>query len=309
MVSTPRFSSRSGRVVVIKAAPVTVPARARRFSTVWFMVLVPFGLDGYNAGVLLCLVFVGHDESADGCAFEVVPCHVAVVPIDSGREAHLAADLADCAPEGGRVDFEAVYPAVVRFAAVGEWWFSSKEYEKAISCMEECAQEHLVDGNELGTANDFYLIGCAYRELKNYEKAISTFLEAREYFKVSQEVIQVARCDQKLAHCYVEIGDAESALKFAQKSVDVFATAHDQRRLTYASFELGKVQVLNGEVDEGLATLERVLDIAADTDPRDFEFIVAIERRIAQVLRTTGRGDEADEIERRISAVTEIIEE
>jgi tetratricopeptide (TPR) repeat protein len=192
---------------------------------------------------------------------------------------------------------------------LGEWWFSSKEYEKAISCMEECAQEHLVDGNELGTANDFYLIGCAYRELKNYEKAISTFLEAREYFKVSQEVIQVARCDQKLAHCYVEIGDAESALKFAQKSVDVFATAHDQRRLTYASFELGKAQVLNGEVDEGLATLERVLDIAADTDPRDFEFIVAIERRIAQVLRTTGRGDEADEIERRISAVTEIIEE
>jgi tetratricopeptide (TPR) repeat protein len=79
---------------------------------------------------------------------------------------------------------------------LGEWWFSSKEYDKAIECMEECAQEHLVDGNELGTANDFYLIGCAYRELKNYEKAISTFLEAREYFKVAQEVIQVARCDQ-----------------------------------------------------------------------------------------------------------------
>jgi tetratricopeptide (TPR) repeat protein len=175
--------------------------------------------------------------------------------------------------------------------------------------MEECAQEHLVDGNELGTANDFYLIGCAYRELKNYEKAISTFLEAREYFKVAQEVIQVARCDQKLAHCYVEIGDAESALRYAQKSVDVFATAHDQRRLTYASFELGKAQVLNGETEEGLSTLERVLDIATDADPRDFEFIVAIERRISGVLRATGRADEADEIERRISSVTEIIED
>jgi hypothetical protein len=54
--------------------------------------------------------------------------------------------------------------------------------------------------------------------------------------------------------------------------------------------------------------LERVLDIAADAEPRDFEFIVAIERRIAQVLRATGRGDEADEIERRITAVSEIIE-
>jgi predicted negative regulator of RcsB-dependent stress response len=79
--------------------------------------------------------------------------------------------------------------------------------------------------------------------------------------------------------------------------------------LTYASFELGKAQVLNGETEEGLSTLERVLDIAADADPRDFEFIVAIERRIAGVLRATGRADEADEIERRISSVTEIIED
>ncbi len=192
---------------------------------------------------------------------------------------------------------------------LGEWWYSSKEYQKAIECMEECAQEHLVDGNELGTANDYYLIGCAFRELKNYQKAIDTFLEAREYFKKAQEVIQVARCDQKLAHCYVEIGDAEKALLYAQKSVDVFETAHDQRRLTYASFELGKAQVLNGDIDAGLSTLERVLDIAAESDLKDFEFIIAIERRIAQVLRAIGREEEADEIERRISSVSEIIED
>lgn len=192
---------------------------------------------------------------------------------------------------------------------LGEWWYSSKEYEKAIECMEECAQEHLVDGNELGTANDYYLIGCAFRELKNYQKAIDTFLEAREYFKKAQEVIQVARCDQKLAHCYVELKDADNALRYAQKSVDVFETAHDQRRLTYASFELGKAQVLNGDIDAGLSTLERVLDVAAESDLKDFEFIVAIERRIAQVLRSIGREEEADEIERRISSVSEIIED
>ena len=94
-----------------------------------------------------------------------------------------------------------------------------------------------------------------------------------------------------------------------QKSVDVFETAHDQRRLTYASFELGKAQVLNGDIDAGLSTLERVLDIAAESDLKDFEFIIAIERRIAQVLRSIGREEEADEIERRISSVSEIIED
>ena len=44
---------------------------------------------------------------------------------------------------------------------LGEWLYSSKEYRKAIDCIEDCVQEHLVDGNDMGAANDFYLIGCA----------------------------------------------------------------------------------------------------------------------------------------------------
>ena len=142
-----------------------------------------------------------------------------------------------------------------------------------------------------------------------YEKALEAFFEARKYFKDAKEVIHVARCDQKIAHCYTELGDADSALTAAQKAVDVFTTAHDQRRLTYASFELGKAQVLSGEVYEGLATLERVLDTAAEADSKDFEFIVSIERRIAAILHTLGRSDEAIEIERRIKSVSEIIED
>jgi len=192
---------------------------------------------------------------------------------------------------------------------LGEWWFGSKEYQKTIDCMEECAREHLIDGNELGAATDFHLIGCAYRELKKYKEAIEAFEEARSYFKNAKEVIHVARCDQIIAHCYVELGDAERALTFAQKAVDVFTTAHDQRRLTYASFELGKAQVLSGDVEEGLSTLERVLDIAADAEGKDFEFIVAIERRIAEILHTQGKSEEAAEIERRIAAVAHILED
>lgn len=192
---------------------------------------------------------------------------------------------------------------------LGEWWFSSKEYTKTIECMEECAREHLIDGNELGAATDFHLIGSAFIELKNYPEALEAFYEARKFFKAAREVIHVARCDQKIAHCCVELGDPDSAMAAAQKAVDVFTTAHDHRRLTYASFELGKAQVLSGEVDEGLNTLERVLDIAAESDPKDFEFIIDIERRIAEILHTQGRSEEAVEIERRIKAISEIIED
>jgi len=191
---------------------------------------------------------------------------------------------------------------------LGEWWFGSKNYEKTIECMRECVQEHLVEGNEGGAANDLHLIGCAYRELYQHEQSLTAFKEARLLFKSLKEVINVARCDQKIAHALIEIGDGESALIAAQKSLDVFVTAHDHRRETYSLLELGKAQILTGQEQEGLDTLERVLEIATESEWKDFEFIVDIERRIAGVLRSLGRLDEADEIERRLTSVTEVTE-
>jgi tetratricopeptide (TPR) repeat protein len=192
---------------------------------------------------------------------------------------------------------------------LGEWWFSSKEYEKTIECMSECVQEHLVDGNDSGAANDLHLIGCAQRELKNYGQALESFQEARALFKKLKEVINVARCDQKIAHCLTEIGDGEAALLAAQKSLDVFITAHDHYRETYSLLELGKAQIVAGQGEEGLNTLDRVLEIATDNENKDFEFILEIEGRMADVLHSLGREDEAEEIRRRIIAVEEVIKE
>jgi len=192
---------------------------------------------------------------------------------------------------------------------LGEWCFGAKDYEKTIECMRECVQEHLVDGNESGAANDLHLIGCAHRELNQHKESLEAFREARAIFKTLKEVINVARCDQKIAHALIELGDADSALIAAQKSLDVFSTAHDHRRETYSLLELGKAQILSGESEEGLETLQRVLEVATDSEWKDFDFIVEIERRIATVMRTLGREDEAEEIDRRLSAITEITEE
>lgn len=204
---------------------------------------------------------------------------------------------------------ESKSPIAIELACtLGEWWFSSKEYAKTIECMRDCVQEHLVEGNDSGAANDLHLIGCAHRELGEHAQALEAFNEARAIFKGLKEVINVARCDQKIAHCFIELEDGESALAAAQKSLDVFVTAHDHRRETYSLLELGKAQVLVGRTQEGLETLQRVLDITTDAEWKDFEFIVEIEKRIAGVLRTLGRAVEADEIERRIASVTDVIE-
>jgi len=192
---------------------------------------------------------------------------------------------------------------------LGEWWYSSKNFEKVIEIMHECAQEHLVDGNQIGAANDLHLLGCAYRELKQFDQAITIFKEARLIFKTEKEVIQVARCDQKIASCYVELGDGENALVVARKAIDVFETGHDHRRETFALFEYGKAEVLLGKLEEGLLTLDGVLLIISEDEPKDFELIVDIETRMTHVLRALGRMEEADEIDRRLIAVREAMED
>jgi tetratricopeptide (TPR) repeat protein len=192
---------------------------------------------------------------------------------------------------------------------LGEWWYTSKQYDKVVSTMNECAQEHLVDGNEIGAANDLHLIGCAERELKNFQKAIDSFKEARALFKRNKEVIHVARCDQKIASCLIELGEGELALETARKAMDVFETGHDHRRETFAQFEYGKAQILLEKFDDALATLEQVLSIVSEDEPKDFEFIVDVETRIAKIIRMQGRNDEADEIERRLKAVQDALED
>jgi tetratricopeptide (TPR) repeat protein len=192
---------------------------------------------------------------------------------------------------------------------LGEWWYTSKQYDKVVKTMNECAQEHLVDGNEIGAANDLHLIGCAERELKNYERSIDAFKEARALFKRNKEVIHVARCDQKIASCLIELGEGELALETARKAVDVFETGHDHRRETFAQFEYGKAQILLEKFDDALATLEQVLSVVSEDEPKDFEFIVDVETRIAKIIRMQGRTDEADEIERRLKAVQETLNE
>ncbi len=219
-------------------------------------------------------------------------------------------EAADAMSKAVEILRETKSPMAIELACtLGEWWYSSKEYAKTIECMDECVQEHLVDGNENGAANDLHLIGCCYRELKDFDKALEAFGEARVIFKKLKEVVNVARCDQKIAYCLTEMGDGEGALAAAQKSLDVFVTAHDHHRETYSLLELGKAQILTDQNEKGLNTLERVLDIATDGDSKDFDFILEIERRIAGVLIKLGRTEEADEITRRLTSISEVIED
>jgi hypothetical protein len=65
---------------------------------------------------------------------------------------------------------------------------------------------------------------------------------------------------------------------------------------------------LLGKLEDGLATLDSVLQTVAEDEPKDFEFIIDIETRMAEVLRQLGRMEQADEIERRLTSVRQALE-
>ena len=63
------------------------------------------------------------------------------------------------------------------------------------------------------------------------------------------------------------------------------------------------------QYEEALMTLENVLENVTESEFKDFEFIIDIERKISVTLTKLGRLDEANEIARRLDAVVEVIDE
>jgi hypothetical protein len=61
------------------------------------------------------------------------------------------------------------------------------------------------------------------------------------------------------------------------------------------------------KLEDGLATLDNVLTIVAEDEPKDFDFILDVESRMAVVMRELGRIEEADEVERRLASVRETL--
>ena len=95
----------------------------------------------------------------------------------------------------------------------------------------------------------------------------------------------------------------------APTSQTVTNTSIPEYARPYVETMLGKAQALCGRTQEGLETLQRVLNATTDSEWKDFEFIVEIEQKIVDILRKLGRMDEAQEIERRLKSVTDVLED
>jgi hypothetical protein len=51
------------------------------------------------------------------------------------------------------------------------------------------------------------------------------------------------------------------------------------------------------------------LEIVTESEYKDFEFIMEIERKLSVVLKNLGKNEESEEIERRLNSVSDVIKE
>jgi tetratricopeptide (TPR) repeat protein len=175
--------------------------------------------------------------------------------------------------------------------------------------MNNCLQEHLIDNDEQGSANDLYLIGLSELELKNFDSALESINRARKFFKEAKDLISVGRCDHKISRALNEKGEYQGATEAAQRALDVFITARDNVRELYARWELGKAQFKLENIIDALENFEKVLDLLLEEDPKDFNFILEVEEKISQILEQNGNEAEARELARRIANVREILKD
>ena len=190
---------------------------------------------------------------------------------------------------------------------LGEWLFTSQEFDRAIECMEDCVQEHLIEGNNSGAANDLQLIGSAYLELNKPDRALERFMEAKELFMEDHEVLNVGRSELKIAKSLIKMNDGESALICANRALDIFITARDTTREKRALECVAQANILLQNNEEALDVLEQVLESLHKEENKDFPFIIEVEKKIAEVLLLLDRNYDANKIMSRLATVEDIL--
>lgn len=190
----------------------------------------------------------------------------------------------------------------------GRHWFLVSEYEKSLACHQEAIEmtERYLREPSLGT--DYLNIGMCFHALKRYPEAIEILRKAREEFKESKEPDCVVRCDSELVEIYVALGNSIEIEYHAQLALDFYTTVNDTRRMWLLNYYLGIALRLREELDDAQDLLETAKEMALRNGYQEWEFLVKVEKEIAEILIIKGRVVEANEILRRIKSVQEIIE-
>ena len=190
---------------------------------------------------------------------------------------------------------------------LGRHWYSASEYEKSLACHQEAMEISGLHLKDTSAGVDYLNIGMTFKSLKRYPEAIESLRKAREIFKEEEEPRWIVTCDCELTEVYIELANPVEIQYYAQRALDYHTVIQNHRHMWWLKYYLGIAHRLLGEDDEAIDLFEDAKGLALAMGYQEWEFLIKIEKEMAEMFLVRGRVAEANEIFRRIKSVEEIV--
>ena len=186
------------------------------------------------------------------------------------------------------------------------WYGEQSNWMRALDSYIEAAQIDEVDGNREFYARDLMAIANCYYELGSWNDAVTHALKAREIFKERKMVFEISWCDLNIANSHAELKDGEQAIFWGHKANDIGVLRKDDEVICKSNYVMAR----GFKLLEKYQDAENLLLISQELVARSGDWcqISKIEKELINIYRLTGRDADAEEAERRLSTLKEIVE-
>ena len=199
------------------------------------------------------------------------------------------------------------YPFVVDTMRTKATWFSEmKRWEEALNTYLEIIKINEIDGHAEFVGRDLFQVAHCYSELGEWQKVIENALKAREIFKSEKLIFEISWCDLNIADAHAALGDGLAAIEWGRRAHDVGTLRKDNEVICKASYVMARGHIALEQYQEAENFLVAAQDLVARSN--DWTQVQKIEKALISVYRSTGRDAEADEAERRLGTLQEIVE-
>jgi len=186
------------------------------------------------------------------------------------------------------------------------WLSETKRWDEALATYLEIVRLNEIDGDEVFVAKDLFNAAHCLHELERWDEVISMALRAREIFKAQKMVFEISWCDLNIASAHAHLGDGQMAIEWGQRANDIGTLRKDQEMICKSNYVMARGHILLEQFGDAESRLMTAQDIVAGSG--DWEQITKIEKSLIQVYRAIGRHGEANEAERRLGTLLEIVE-
>jgi len=202
---------------------------------------------------------------------------------------------------------EGSYPFVVdSLRTKASWLVEAGQYESAVETFLEAIQANEIDGEGEFFARDLLALSFCYSKMSRWQEVIEHAMRARENFKREKLVDEVAWCDVQVAIAYAELGNSEFALDIGTRAYHLGDLRNHLAIKCHAAFVIGKALGINSQFEEAERRLQEAREIVSGSN--DWEMVTRVEREFINLYLAQGKVEAADEVERRLKSLQEVVE-